>query len=349
MPTAKRLPSGNWRVRVYIGDDVNGKKLYRSFTDPDRRRAIRLAAEFELKHREAKLSNLFEHAMRQYIIAKKTTLSPNTFREYTNMQKMLTAECPALCKKKIDMLTKLDVQEAVNILSEKRAPKTVKNYAYFISGILRFYDVQMPTATLPARKRPKIHVPTDAVVRQVIALSEGSELEIPILLAAFGPLRRSEICALSMDDISGNVIHVHRGLALGIDNKYHPKTPKTYCSDRFVEFPAPVIAKIRERGYITRMKPYQITMQFSRLLAAHDIPHFRFHDLRHYSASVMHALGIPDAYIMQCGGWSTDGVLKEVYRHTLDDRSPEMRDRANGHFQGLISGQLDDTKDDTPE
>ncbi|MCB7523198.1 tyrosine-type recombinase/integrase [[Clostridium] hylemonae] len=48
--------------------------------------------------------------------------------------------------------------------------------------------------------------------------------------------------------------------------------------------------------------------------------HFRFHDLRHYSASIQHALGIPDAYIMERGGWETDGTLKSIYRHTLKDK-----------------------------
>ena len=41
---------------------------------------------------------------------------------------------------------------------------------------------------------------------------------------------------------------------------------------------------------------------------------FRFHDFRHYSASIMHAIGIPDQYIMARGGWKTDTVLKAVYR-----------------------------------
>jgi hypothetical protein len=36
MATAKKLPSGNWRVRVCIGKDENGKYKYKSFTDKDK-------------------------------------------------------------------------------------------------------------------------------------------------------------------------------------------------------------------------------------------------------------------------------------------------------------------------
>lgn len=68
----------------------------------------------------------------------------------------------------------------------------------------------------------------------------------------------------------------------------------------------------------------------------------RFHDLRHYSASIQHALGIPDAYIMQRGGWQTDGVLKSVYPHAMSDRQEEMNTRTNAHFSELCN-----TKDNT--
>lgn len=57
-------------------------------------------------------------------------------------------------------------------------------------------------------------------------------------------------------------------------------------------------------GRIVVLYPDMITNRFGRILWANNIPHFRFHDLRHYSANVLHALGIPDAYIMERGGWA---------------------------------------------
>jgi len=64
-----------------------------------------------------------------------------------------------------------------------------------------------------------------------------------------------------------------------------------------------------------------------------SIPHFRFHDLRHYSASIMHAIGIPDQYIMQRGGWSSDGVLKSIYRNTMDDYAKKFSSQINDYFK----------------
>lgn len=88
---------------------------------------------------------------------------------------------------------------------------------------------------------------------------------------------------------------------------------------------------------IVNLLPFQISNHFDRVLKKADLPHFRFHDLRHYSASIQHALGIPDAYIMQRGGWGNDGVLKEVYRHVMEEKTAEMNRKANDHFSNLCN------------
>ena len=44
-------------------------------------------------------------------------------------------------------------------------------------------------------------------------------MEIPILLAAFGPIRRSEICALDSDHINGNIVHVEYAMVQNEDKE----------------------------------------------------------------------------------------------------------------------------------
>jgi integrase len=60
------------------------------------------------------------------------------------------------------------------------------------------------------------------------------------------------------------------------------------------------------------------------------------HDLRHYAASILHAIGIPDQYIMSRGGWKTDHVMKRVYRDTLTDVEIEMNNKINDFFAKRI-------------
>jgi hypothetical protein len=51
--------------------------------------------------------------------------------------------------------------------------------------------------------------------------------------------------------------------------------------------------------------------------------------------SALHAAGVPDAYIMQRGGWSSDGVMKSVYRHTLADHDDKAVQATIAHFEEL--------------
>lgn len=190
--------------------------------------------------------------------------------------------------------------------------------------------------TLPQRIQPELYIPSDSEIKTLVKVVKDTELEIPVLLGAFCMMRRGEICGLSMHDIKGTAIHVHHSLVLGSDKEWHLKAPKTESSDRYIEAPQFVIDRIKEVGHITNLNPHSITLMFQRVLKKNNIPHFRFHDLRHYSASIRHALGIPDAYIMADGGWSSDKVLKAVYRHAMDDRKKEMSDKANNHFESLF-------------
>lgn len=115
-------------------------------------------------------------------------------------------------------------------------------------------------------------------------------------------------------------IHVSKTMVLDTESKWIIKAPKSYAGDRYVTVPI-FVAKKFEQLDSDRIEvtPNEITNRFKTILKNSGLPHFRFHDLRHYNASVQHALGIPDAYIMQAGGWGNDQVLKEVYRHALPD------------------------------
>ena len=58
-----------------------------------------------------------------------------------------------------------------------------------------------------------------------------------------------------------------------------------------------------------------------------------FHDLRHLNASVMLALGVPDKYAMERGGWSSNNVLKSVYQHTFSTERKQVDDRIDRYFR----------------
>lgn len=347
MAKAKKLASGSWRCLVYDYTDSAGKRHYKSFTSTDptqkgRREAEAMAAKFALeKEEKARCPLTYGEALDRYIEERSVTLSPSTIREYKRSRKV---DFQMLMSVPIDEITQELVQRAVNEERRTHSPKSVRNMHGLLSGVLRAYRPGFAlNTTLPQKERPELHIPSDDDIKEILWYvgKYDREMEIPVLLAAFGPMRRSEICALESGDIKGNVVHVRRALVMNDQKEWVLKTTKSYAGDRFIDFPDFVAEKLLQKnGRITDLNPTIITHRFRKILKKLGIKHFRFHDLRHYSASIQHAIGIPDAYIMQRGGWGSDAVLKSVYRHVLQDKDREMTEKANGYFSELMHHEM---------
>lgn len=350
MATAKKLPSGSWRCQVYdfteILPDGTKKRHYKSFTvaDPSARgkrkceaMAAEWAAEKESRATESDMS--FGEALEQYITSREAVLSPTTIHNYRSTQRN---HLKTLMDINVSQITQEDIQNAIN--RETRAgmsPKSIRNIHGLISAVMSTYRPEFALQTaLPKKMRVDLYIPSDNDVKRLLEACRGTELELPILLAAFGPMRRGEICALTSDDINGNIVHVCRNMVQhdlpGGGIEWILKAPKSYAGDRYINYPDFVADKFKGlEGRIVHITPGALSDRFADKLRVLGLPHFRFHDLRHYSASIQHALGIPDAYIMQRGGWETDSTLKGVYRHALADQSQTMDDVANAHFSKL--------------
>lgn len=345
MATAKKLPSGQWRVLAYDYTDENKKRHYKSFTASTKKEAEFMAVQYALNKKEAKRGKLtLSEAMQNYIDSRSSVLSAGTIREYKRSRR---CDLQELMDIDIYELTQEQIQREINREATTHSPKSVRNMHGLLSAVLKFYRPEFAlNTTLPQKIPPKLYIPTDDDVRKVLELAQKDEdMEIAILLSAFGPMRRSEICGLESGDINGNIVHVQRAVVRDEHGEWVTKTTKSVAGNRYIPFPDFVINKIKKRkGRIVNLLPHQITNNFVDIIEASDLPHFRFHDLRHYCASIQHAMGIPDAYIMQRGGWGSDSVLKQVYRHALSDQEMKMNQIANDHFNKIMHHNMQHKK-----
>ena len=97
MANARKLPSGNWRVRVFSHRDSTGKAHYESFTASTKAEAEMQAAQFKSSNRHRKTLDLtVSEAIEGYITAKEGVLSPATVRLYRQMQRRRLVHRPAV-------------------------------------------------------------------------------------------------------------------------------------------------------------------------------------------------------------------------------------------------------------
>lgn len=303
----RRLPSGAWNCRVMIDGQTY------SFTHADKKTVVRMASEFADEYRRKMDNPTLLERMREYVAENAERLSPSTVRSYNGMIRMIAERTPRIASKRLSAITEQDVSDIVRPL---RTLKTKRNYVNFIHAC-----TGKSAGKLTGVSSKRVHVPTELEVKGLLQIFRNTELEIPIMLAAYGGLRRGEICALRMSDIDGDFVHVSRAVVRDPVGEWVTKEPKTASSIRRVLLPHFVIERIRERGCITHLFPNQVSDKFWKKQLRLGISRpYCFHSLRHFHASYLHYLNIPDAYIMQRGGWSTPSVMQSIYRHALEDK-----------------------------
>lgn len=328
---AHRLPSGNWRVQARRV--IDGQRERRSFTFPTKKEALIAAAAWQEESCRAASFPLAE-AVRRHVDALRAVRSPYTIRGYLII---LTAiERDPVGSIPVEDLTAEDVAAAVRRWAAVSSPKTIRNRHGLISSTLSTYRPGLTLHTpLPESRKKTLTIPTDADIRALLDQTRGGPLELPLILGAFAGMRRGEIAALLREDISDGYIHIRRAAVVSADGDISQKQPKTAAGVRRVPLPDQAAPLLPETGPVSFTSPFALTAAWRRLMRRRKkagLPDFRFHDLRHFCASRLHALGVPDAYIMQWLGWGSDAVLKAIYRHALPDEEARHADRIRAFF-----------------
>ena len=146
-------------------------------------------------------------AIDEYVEAKSNVLSKKTYYNYKGYRKWYMQD---IIDTPIDKLNTQILQRSVNLEAAKHSPKTVSLSFGLVRVVLgyfmpdRAYRVKMP------QKRPTTYnTPDGEVLKKIFTAAEGTEIEVPILLAAWLSLRLSEISGLKWTDISEDSINVN--------------------------------------------------------------------------------------------------------------------------------------------
>jgi integrase len=327
MPTAHKTKSGSWQVRTRVGG------VQKSFTAKTKREA-------ELKavlYKNETLSSLtMGQAIDSYIKSKTNVLSPSSIRGYRVIERNYIDDKTKRIR--VSDITNIQLQECVNLCAEHHSPKTTANTKGLLTAVLRMYRPEFkPLITLPAKQLNLIIIPSNEQILMIIDQIENTPLEIPVLLAAFGSLRASEVCALKKDCIFEDHISVRRSVVLNEKNEYITKnTPKSYAGYRDVYLPKDIMVKLQGIERATTYNPSSLTIAFRKVIKKLGLPEgIHFHSLRHYFATFCHAQGIPDKYIMKIGGWNNIDVLNKIYQHTTPAKEEAVSAQINDFYENL--------------
>lgn len=327
----EKLPSGSYRVRMTF----NGKRQSVVFDHKPTESEVmikfseKVSTVIDCKH------ITFEVAANEYCKLKENVISPTTYREYKNTCNRLSNNFINLY---IDQISALNIQHEVNTLAKNKKPKTVKNYYNFIISVIRMYREDFhPKIKLPEGAKKEPYIPTDEEIKKLfeyVKTEKNGMYYVPIVLACYG-LRRSEICALTPEDIKDNIVHINKAKVMNVDKEWIIKDyPKNETSIRQIPIPADIVEIINNQGYVYNGHPNSIFKVINRFCKLNNIEHFSIHKLRHYFCSRLASENIDTETIISLSGHKTDYVMKTIYRHAINDKIQDASDRLNNILFG---------------
>lgn len=280
-----------------------------------------------------------------YIDYKSLSLAVSTIYGYRNIWKNHIA--PYFGKKKIQDVTAKDIQDYASVTARSGlSPNTVKKHIDLLSAVFQNAYMNRMVTENPIERMERFK--TKKVAKKCMNSSElrvlfetlsGSNLRIPVMLAACLGLRRGEVLGLKWEHIDFE----HRVLSVEntrtkVGDQIVEKQPKTEKSIRQLALSDELVsalyehkkeqAKRRECSHAYLVTDYVVTMEngkpfspnylsdsFQCHLKKYGFRQVRFHDLRHSFASIANEAGASMYEISSAMGHSNIGVTSSIYTH----------------------------------
>lgn len=292
--------------------------------------------------------------LQQWLAAVKPSLRPATYVSYEAAVRLHLT--PLLGKASLQRLTAPQVGGALTGGMEQGMSPKMARYVLIVLRIAlhraeRWGLVGRNVASdvdPPKVERPRHRALDTEEARRLLEMASGDRLEALYTVALSLGLRLGEALGLMwLDlDLDAGTLRVERALQRfgGTLNLVPTKTDR---SRRILAMPDLVLDSLSrhrqrqleeqlaarvwvETGHVftteagTPLDPANVRRSFVALLKRADLPHVRFHDLRHSAASLLLVQGVPPRVVMETLGHSRIAVTMDTYSHV----TPELQREA---------------------
>ena len=270
-------------------------------------------------------------------------LAQSTLYAYRNM-----ARChvlPGLGDIPLRELTPLQIQSYLTAkMDQGLSPNTVIKHLGILTTALRLAvrlelleRSPMDRVAPPKKRERRFTFYSPGQLQGLFAVVAGTPLELPVKLAAYLGLRRSEICGLRWEhvDLEAGLLSV-REVRTQVGGDVVLKAPKTRTSARRLGITGlRDLQQVLRRAWERRRSddpgewvvlgadgapppPDRLTRDLLEAVRRAGLPHISLHGLRHSFASVANSQGVPMFDISRTLGHSSLAVTSNIYTHLFD-------------------------------
>ena len=328
--------------------------------------------EFELKENLIPTDILFSDYVKYWLEKTKNDVDEITYQGYSSVVNSHIIPYFEAKKTKLDKMNRDIIQEYINIKHQNGridgkgglAPKSLKIHRFLIGAVL---GLAVENNILSSNPCEFVNLPksqhreaTFYTINQINRLFECIKDEplcpLIYITVVYG-LRRSEVLGLKWDsvDFEANLITI-KHTVVKVSEIVEKDVTKTESSRRSY----PIVPEIKsillelkqkeennrklfgkeyiENNYVFKWdngqtySPDFISHKFLKLLKQNDLPHIRFHDLRHSCASLLIAKGFTLKDIQEWLGHSDFRITANIYAHLDNSRKMNIAQSMTNMF-----------------
>lgn len=347
---------GKFKGIITIGYQLDpitkkNKRLTKTFTGKTRKEVQAKITEYQYKVNAGKINPLaapltFKQYSERWLMMKKTTLKPQTYRNYeSNMQ------CLDFGNKVMKDITVSDVNTLLLTLLQTLSPATVRGRHALLRSIFEGARKEKLIIENPVEDSMRIKAQVDHTVTEMHVLTKEESMNVllkakemkapiwfyPLIRTALETgMRKGELRALQYKALGKDTIYIKASVEDSAGKGASLTTPKTRASVRRIHVSTSLIEILQalphkdENSFVfhtkneTLIANSDIQYYFNALKKVSNIDKpLHFHDLRHTHATLLIMAGVNIKTVSTRLGHASVAITLNRYTHALPQQDKE--------------------------
>ena len=344
-----------FRVRKTIGYKEDGSPVLKSFYGKTKSEAEEKAEQYLNDIKNGLITSIENYTLSQLMhiwlfdfLNKSSNIKPSTFQRYEGIFRNYIKNS-SLAGTKITKINTIQIQNYFNELSETKSYSQLKtlntilkvffnwcvNNGYVIKNPCKNLNIKGNKSDIIRHSRKEVEILNKKEIDTIKEHIKNTYFELLFLLDLGTGLRQGELLALDWKNIDLNKKELTVEQAAkevyifdNAENKHIEtiiQTPKTVNSFRTIPIPASLVEKLKaiknKNGYLfldaegNLLKGKNVSTKWTKILKECNIPHKKFHAIRHTYGSMLLQKGVDIETVAELMGHSAI-TITEIYMHS---------------------------------